>query len=524
MGLIPKNVVQILLVLLLVITSVFMVVPIARAVSKVGKRVIPAKTYEALAYHWMLRQWAGGKKVCDIYVVEDEFPSDNQIKGDCGEADYLLWLSTPPCDPALKSNNVDDLGVCEGIYIQYIKQKKHLVTEWKELPPSTIAFNLLKCQPSIWCDQPPVFLIVATEPLEAHTIYEVHVKIGDEEVVCQGNTCRFKPPLTDKDGVRVEYWALSTFGDATDIKTFRLRNLKTSEGEIQYRVELLGENWSQIASSCSLVWDSFPSLDKANPWILQPEDSSSLYSKEDFVFLAGQLIWTGQVDASACEAGGLVNSYTANTCGLEKAAKEVEAWQNKYDQEIFRAATTVNVPAYLLKGLIAQEAQFWSDWDNEEEYGLGQITERGADLLLTWNVDYYVDICATLYSSIACAPGYSSFSEKRQAALRGKVLSKVRTDQEIMMLAETLYAACGQSGQLVSNVTGLTPVDVTTYEDMWAITLALYHSGAGCVSDAIEGAWESGDEVAWGTLVNYLSDDCLSAEEYVDRVLQLSGQ
>ena len=78
-----------------------------------------------------------------------------------------------------------------------------------------------------------------------------------------------------------------------------------------------------------------------------------------YVYLAGNLIRRGEVDALECPDAGLGENGAANACGLEKAIPEVETWQNRFDVTILEAAGETGIPARLMKNLFAHESQFW---------------------------------------------------------------------------------------------------------------------------------------------------------------------
>ena len=79
------------------------------------------------------------------------------------------------------------------------------------------------------------------------------------------------------------------------------------------------------------------------------------------------------------------------------------------------------------------------------------LTEDGADLLLTWNVDYYLDVCIPYLGETSCGSGYTNLSDHHREYLRGLAMQTIGTDAEIHLLADTLIAACGQAGQIVKN-------------------------------------------------------------------------
>jgi len=113
----------------------------------------------------------------------------------------------------------------------------------------------------------------------------------------------------------------------------------------------------------------------------------------------GRLIAYGLADASICPDGGLLPNGWASACGLETARESVDAWQNRFNAQIIAAAQEFNLPAQLLKNLFAQESQFWPGAVRDlkiQEFGMGHLTEQGADAVLLWNPDFFARACICL--------------------------------------------------------------------------------------------------------------------------------
>ena len=199
--------------------------------------------------------------------------------------------------------------------------------------------------------------------------------------------------------------------------------------------------------------------------------------------------------------------------------------QNQYDGLIFDASKKQRVPPRIVKGLIAQESQFWPDSDVAFEHGLGMITESGADMLLRWNNSYFLNLCMETfpYDQGQCMGGFSNLSEDKQIVLRGVVISKVGTDEEIEMLAAAIRACVYQVNQVVANATGNTPSAVSTYEDMWKLTVANYYSGSGCLLNALNQVTAYKMPATWENVRRYLTGKCELANLYVDRVYELGN-
>ncbi len=158
-------------------------------------------------------------------------------------------------------------------------------------------------------------------------------------------------------------------------------------------VDVISTQWqgNEIAT-CAEVWQAFPPVGGVPDWLSTPEDPAFLASEQPYAYLAGRLIAQGVVDASTCASGGLLSNGYADNCGLDQAMPKVSLWQNQFDEQIIQAANDTKVPAQLLKNLFAQESQFWPGvFRQPKEFGLGQITDNGADALLLWNPPFLIN-------------------------------------------------------------------------------------------------------------------------------------
>ena len=252
-------------------------------------------------------------------------------------------------------------------------------------------------------------------------------------------------------------------------------------------------------------------------------DPDLLKSGEGLALLAGQLIRAGFVDASDCPGGGLIDMGYANMCGNEKTRDLVVEWQNRSNPAILKAAQESGIPPWLLKGLIAQETQFWPQWEKDGEFGYGMLTEKGMDMLLNWNIPYFLELCNTYYTPDDCNQGYSSLSENQQRFLRGACLLSIGTDDEYRLLSGMLRASCAQSNQLVKNITKKDADDLFSYEEMWRLSLGVYNAGSGCVGDALSKAWaRDKKDMGWDAISGHFTPACKTAAGYFDKVTAFS--
>lgn len=119
----------------------------------------------------------------------------------------------------------------------------------------------------------------------------------------------------------------------------------------------------------------------------QPDDPKQLWTDDELTWLAGRLIWFGIVVPECGGYSGLdPDTHAANPCGLRFAKGKLIEWQNQFNDEIYQAAITYQVPARLLKRMIGMESQFWPLYfGGAGETGVMQVTENGADVLLRYD-------------------------------------------------------------------------------------------------------------------------------------------
>jgi hypothetical protein len=478
---------------------------------------ITEKKFVIQAQHWQLARWGDGSLVCDLYIEHDQPPSYKEVIEFCGYGTFLDWIYTPPCIDAANGGPGAD---CAGLLHRYVGETVYAYKKEVEIPKIRIKVVNVNCIPGEWCESNPVVRVIAYEPLNDYRILKVHVRVGGREMIFDGSDGQLPLPTTGEQGDWLEYWAESDYGDQSEHILIKYRDYQPDPRTSFYRFDLLGAEWAAYAASGSLLWGIFPPTDRALIKVLeQPLTIQYLYTTNRYIYLVSHLIKAGHVDASDCQNSGLYSDGSANPCGEKAAAELVLEWQNRYNDQIFQAAVKHNIPARVLKGILAQETQFWPTSEDPYELGLGKITENGADMLLMWNLDYYLAICSPIYSEIGCSAGYSNLAPVQQTILRRAVFDQVGTQYEIDMLAAALYASAAQINQIIRNTAQKEPFEVATFEDMWKFTIANYHIGSGCVGVGMENISDSGSNFTWDELVNNMVGDCKNAKIYVESVI-----
>lgn len=282
------------------------------------------------------------------------------------------------------------------------------------------------------------------------------------------------------------------------------------------------------SNSCAMAYGRIP--DPMPEWLKTNVAEDDLATSNRYDILAGQLLKHGIVNGSTCPAFGLNADGSPNACGLQVTQEMVITWQNQYDHAIGSASQRYNMPSSVLKAVIAVESQFWPapNWV-KGEIGLGQMTEFGADLVLMWRPEFYQGICRQVFGDAGCSTAYMFQDIQTQRLLRGQVLKNIdvtcpscaygidieKGDLAVSLLAETLNASCSQSARTIAMATGHTPASLLSYEDFWRFSLANYHSGSGCMVQALR---RSGNPTSWAAIADGFPSGCLSGSTYIRRI------
>lgn len=490
-------------------------------------------------YEWWLLRWSDNQLLCHVYIDHEGLPTANEVLTDCGGIVYNQWINTQPCS-GLSEGDIAPSG-CTGLYLYFIGSAPAEKEVTIDLPPADVYLTLSGCTPVLpqnLCPTIPSLHLEGVEPLPNEHITAMHVIIDGVESTCQGGSCDFQLHPTPLAGSIVQFWADSSFGDSSQVFTAMVRVIEsgvsvTPSGGGWY-VDVISSQWrgNEIAT-CAGVWQAFPPVGGVSDWLSTPEDPAFLATEQPYSYLAGRLIAQGIVNASSCPGGGLLSNGYADNCGLELAKPEVIVWQNQFDDQIMQVATETKVPAQLLKNLFAQESQFWPGvYRQPMEFGLGQITDNGADALLLWNPSFFNQFCPLVLSQDQCSSGYLKMDAATQALLRGALATSAEADcascehgidltsveSSINLVAHTLLANCDQVAQIVYNATGQVAGEVATYEDLWKFTIADYHVGPGCLSYAMYTASSARATMDWEHVSTHLTEPCQSVIPYVTQI------
>jgi hypothetical protein len=505
-------------------------------------------TIDVSQFEWLLTRWNSQRAACSIAIEHPGLPTLKEVSQACGASIAEDWQDTAACQQNPENG---DVSACKGVYLHLVREKKGQRAIEVFLPAPKAWISLVGCEQQPQdnrCSEPPALLISGEEPLPNESIIRVQGVVNGSPFSCPGNQCVIALPPTGVQGVTMEFWAESSFGDSTPHYSALIRILpwgdfmapegRRNEQRLWY-TDVLSSQWrGPSPASCSDIWKSLPDVSGPSAWLNTPQNTSELKSSISYYFLSGMLIQNGQVDASSCPGGGLAMPQVANTCGVQAALPEVVAWQNRFDTEILRVSKDWGVPAQLLKNIFSRESQLWPGiFQTYKEAGLGQMSDRGADTVLLWNQAFFDQFCPLVLGQDTCNKGFGNLKSDEQNILRGALVRKVnaactdcpqgidltQAQYSVQVFAQTLLANCEQVAQTFQNIFSRSAGEVSSYEDLWRFTLVNYNAGAGCLAEAVNKTRQLGLSLTWLNVSANLEGICADSAAYVDGITRVNG-
>jgi hypothetical protein len=489
-------------------------------------------------YEWWLTDREDNTVVCSLAIDHEGLPTGGDIYNICGENTYDKWIVTKACE-----NN----GNCSGYYLQFITTGQSERKISIKLPPPEVWISLEGCDPdksTYKCDSQPILVLSGEEPIEGEHITGLAGDADGKPFTCDP-TCRVNLGPTDDQGMTLSFWAYSSYGDSSVKFTARIRVAKSTDNNDQsLYVDVLSTQWrGNTPAACSQIWNKFPPVGGNPDWLSTPQQSKDLSTNVSYEYLAAHLIKNGVVDASNCADGGIDSNGMASVCGVESARPAVKDWQNRFDSVIFLTAQQTGVPAKLLKNIFARESQFWPGARaGHPEAGLGQMTEGGADTLLTWNPQFFEQFCPTVLDQTVCESHIYPIPESSwkgiglddtertllQASLIQSVDAKCpdclmgidfeKTDASIGVFAQLLLASCQQTAKVIDLNYSQPAEKAASFEDLWRFTLVNYNAGSGCLGLSVDETSRLNEPLDWEHLSENLTPVCSGAIEYVNSI------
>ncbi len=474
-------------------------------------------------YIWDLVSNRDGQVVCQVIVEHPNRPTIDEAINICaeqifppeptptpmstptpGEGGVLLPSPAPPSEPF----NLAEYF--QTVTFRFVTTRELVRTI--QVPVSEIIVNVIVPPPSAGT----LFVsIYAYEPITEEHITEIRGNLNGWEFYCPASRCDV--PITTES--ILEFWAVSSYGDESQHMQATLRLITTAEGQ---HVELAAlAPLVLFQDSCAASW-SEPAYQLPD-WADFPALPDDLNTRKPYQYLAGKLLYAGIVKAPDCPGGGLLSATAPNSCGMDSAMQAVIDWQNQFDVAIWDAGRQTGIPPLLIKTLIEQESQFWpaNARRAQYEYGLGQISQAGADVVMRYDNDLFYSICNGLLYD--CSIAYGRLPTWVQATLRGGLMKVMNSEcatcaqgidlnhakESIPTLARIMRSNCRQV-KYIMDTKGLD----ASYEDMWKLTFVSYHSGYECVSTALDYLNYNDMDPTWANISGFMS--CPGASTYAN--------
>ena len=500
-------------------------------------------TVSFTTYEWWLLTWSTSDVVCQVYIEHEGWPAAEEVQYYCGDKILEDWLNTTPC---VFTDALTEAEQCPGLYLYQVSVTPGSREIEVDLLPPEVYVDIADCNPQPpenRCETLPSLHLVGEEPLPNESIINIQGYIGAEPFNCEGSECTIPLPATGVSGIPVTFWAESSFGDSSETFTAQVRVIPwgdfvapdvQTDDRPQWYVDILSTQYlGAVESTCSQIWSAFPPVGGPPAWLSSPDYPEGLVSTQPYYYLAGTLINQGLVDVSECPDGGLQTERVASQCGLEKARYLINDWQNQFDSEIIQVANDTGVPAQLMKNVFSRESQFWPGFSaNYNEAGLGHLSDLGADTVLLWNPSFFNQFCPLVLDTEVCQRGFGNLDIAEQEMLRGALVQKVnaacpecplgidlrQANFSISIFARSLLANCEQVGQIIYNTTRVPAGEASFYEDLWRFTLVNYNAGPGCLTNAIQNAYNSNAPLTWENVIRFLEPACQTSIGYVEDI------
>ena len=178
-------------------------------------------------------------------------------------------------------------------------------------------------------------------------------------------------------------------------------------------------------------------------------------------------------------------------------ADPVNLWQNQWDEAILKAGEQTNVPPRLIKALIGQESQFWPLWSGENEVGLIQLTDYGADTVMRWSAGLFSIYCPHAILPSRCDLGYALLYPSEQQAVRDVFRSSLVLTGTPRQAADQVLGEIPIYAVIIEVYFSASAEAVAPLPPSWDYAIAAYHSGMECIRS--------------GSI-------CLEGQNYVDEV------
>jgi len=243
------------------------------------KRTVTLELNYTIYEYWLL-SWKTSQTVCQIYVEHESLPDPKEVRYFCGDTIYNQWIRTGPC---LYQDGVTKPEECDGLYLHLANVTPSTREVEVTLPPSEVFISLAGCNaesPGGHCTSLPYLRFEAIEPLPNENIVQILGTYNNLPFTCSGGICDLPLAPTGLEGLPITFWAESSYGDASEQYTARVRVVpwgdfanpdQASPDKPTYYVDVLSSQWKGSGTStCAEVWQSFQPVAGPPNWLQTP--------------------------------------------------------------------------------------------------------------------------------------------------------------------------------------------------------------------------------------------------------------
>ncbi len=174
-------------------------------------------------YEWWLLSWKTSDIVCQIYTEHESWPDNSEVLYYCGSAIQKQWLSTTAC---VFDEEITNPQECKGLYLHKVSVTPSKRTVEISLPSPEVFVSIAGCNKESGqnnCTTLPYLRLQALEPLPNEQIIQILGTVNGAGFSCPGSACDLPLSPTGMEGVQVEFWAESSYGDSSERYSAQVR-------------------------------------------------------------------------------------------------------------------------------------------------------------------------------------------------------------------------------------------------------------------------------------------------------------
>ncbi len=182
-----------------------------------------AITVDFITYEWWLLSWKNSQVLCQVYVEHEGWPDTSEVQYYCGASVTSQWQKTSPC---VFSDTVTSASQCPGLYLHLANVTPSSREVEVLLESADVQLSISECNaiaPDNRCSTLPRLHLEGIEPLPNEMIISIQGFMDGVPFNCPGASCDLPLPPTGTNGIPVQFWAESSYGDTSEVFSAQVR-------------------------------------------------------------------------------------------------------------------------------------------------------------------------------------------------------------------------------------------------------------------------------------------------------------